>query len=92
MSFESSGEAQAEHIIETVPAGATLHIALDLEHCGDFFAHPPTRDEVDAILGPLLDRLKQHHGAPPVIYATSHARGPGCTGRQATVSRELAKT
>ncbi|MFE6994988.1 GH25 family lysozyme [Microbacterium sp. NPDC057659] len=73
VSFESSGEAQAAHIIETVPAGATLPIALDLEYYGDFFAHPPTRARVDAILGPLLMRLEEHYGSPPVIYATSQA-------------------
>ncbi|MFE6733852.1 GH25 family lysozyme [Microbacterium sp. NPDC057650] len=73
VSFESSGEAQAAHIIETVPGGATLPIALDLEYYGDFFAHPPTRAEVDAILGPLLERLEEHYGSPPVIYATSQA-------------------
>lgn len=73
VSFESSGEAQAAHVIETVPAGAALPIALDLEYYGDFFAHPPTRAQVDAILGPLLRLLEEHYGAPPVIYATSSA-------------------
>ncbi|MDR2998650.1 MAG: lysozyme [Microbacterium sp.] len=73
VSFESSGETQAEHIIDTVPAGATLPIALDLEYYGDFFAHPPTRAKVDAILVPLLDRLEEHYGVPPVIYATSQS-------------------
>ncbi|WP_245958696.1 GH25 family lysozyme [Microbacterium bovistercoris] len=73
VSFESSGEAQAAHIIETVPVGGTLPIALDLEYYGEFFAHPPTRAEVDAILGPLIQRLEEHYGAPPVIYATSQS-------------------
>lgn len=73
VSFESSGEAQAAHIIETVPKGATLPIALDLEYYGDFFAHPPTRTQVDAILEPLLRLLEEHYGSPPVIYATSSA-------------------
>jgi lysozyme len=73
VSFESSGEDQAAHIIDTVPDGATLPIALDLEFYGDFFAHPPAREQVDAILHPLLQRLEQHYGAPAVIYATPQA-------------------
>lgn len=73
VSFESSGEAQAAHVIDTVPEGATLPIALDLEFYGDFFEHPPTRERVTAILDPLLERLEQHYGAPPIIYATPQA-------------------
>lgn len=73
VSFESSGEAQAAHVIETVPAGGTLPIALDLEYYGEFFTHPPTRAEVDAILGPLIERLEEYYGSPPVIYATSQS-------------------
>lgn len=71
VSFESSGQKQAAHIIDTVPDGATLPIALDLEYYGDFFAHPPTRETVDSILKPLLAELQEHYGAPPVIYSTS---------------------
>ncbi|MFC0675781.1 GH25 family lysozyme [Brachybacterium hainanense] len=73
LSFESSGEAQARHVIETVPADATLPIAVDVEYYGDYFAHPPSRAEVDAILAPLLEELTAHYGAPPVIYATPAA-------------------
>jgi lysozyme len=73
VSFESSGEAQAAHVIDTVPDDATLPIALDLEFHGEFFAHPPTREQVDEILHPLLERLEEHYGAPPVIYATPQA-------------------
>ena len=73
VSFESSGDAQAAHVIDTVPGDATLPIALDLEFYGDFFDHPPTREQVTAILDPLLERLEQHYGAPPIIYATPQA-------------------
>jgi len=73
VSFDSSGEAQAAHIIDTVPDGATLPIALDLEYYGDYFQHPPARAQVDGVLVPLLEKLEEHYGAPPVIYATPEA-------------------
>ena len=73
MSFETPGARQAQHVIDTVPDGATLPIAVDVEFYGDFFQDPPSRADVDAILGPLLDRLEQHYGVPPVIYATPEA-------------------
>ncbi|GAA1737982.1 GH25 family lysozyme [Microbacterium paludicola] len=73
MSFESAGQSQAEHVIDTVPRGADLAIAVDVEFYGDFFADPPSRADVDAILRPLLERLQAHYGSPPVIYATPEA-------------------
>lgn len=83
MSFESSGERQAEHVISTVPAGADLPVAVDVEFYGDYFASPPSRAEVDAILGPLLERLEQHYGVAPVIYATPEAYGRYISGQYA---------
>jgi len=73
VSFDSSGETQAAHVIDTVPDGATLPIALDLEYYGEYFEHPPARERVDAVLMPLLEKLEEHYGAPPVIYATPEA-------------------
>ncbi|MBD3943852.1 lysozyme [Microbacterium sp. NEAU-LLC] len=83
VSFDSSGETQAAHVIETVPDGATLPIALDFEYYGDYFQHPPAREKVDAILVPLLEMLEEHYGAPPVIYATPEAYDRYLSGRYA---------
>lgn len=73
LSFESSGEDQARHIIETVPADGTLPLAVDVEYYGEHFADPPPREEVAAILDPLIRELTEHYGTPPVIYATPAA-------------------
>jgi lysozyme len=75
MSFESTGEAQAVHVIDTVPDDGTLPVAVDVEFYGQFFDDPPSRELVDGILGPLLDELEEHYGTPPVIYATPEAYG-----------------
>lgn len=73
MSFESSGEKQAAHVIDTVPDGATLPIVVDLEYYGEFFDAPPSRELVASILDPLLQKLEDHYGTPPMIYATPEA-------------------
>jgi len=83
MSFETPGATQAQHVIDTVPKGGGLPIAVDVEFYGGFFQNPPTRDEVDAILGPLLERLEQHYGSAPVIYATPEAYGRYISGAYA---------
>lgn len=83
MSFETPGGRQAQHVIDTVPADGTLPVAVDVEFYGDYFAHPPTRAEVDAILAPLLERLEDHYGVPPVIYATPEAYGRYISGSYA---------
>lgn len=81
VSFDSGGESQAAHVIDTVPDGATLPIALDLEYYGEYFEHPPPREQVDEILVPLLEKLEEHYGAPPVIYATPEAYDRYLSGR-----------
>lgn len=73
LSFESSGEEQARHIIETVPADGTLPLAVDVEYYGEYFAEPPSREAVASILDPLIDELTVHYGRPPVIYTTRAA-------------------
>ncbi|WP_345750255.1 GH25 family lysozyme [Microbacterium rhizophilus] len=73
LSFETPGLRQAEHVIDTVADDGSLPVAVDVEFYGDFFDAPPTRATVDAILAPLLQRLEEHYGVPPVIYATPDA-------------------
>ncbi|WP_051297856.1 GH25 family lysozyme [Brevibacterium album] len=74
MSFESPGETQAQNVIDTVPAEpGTLVPTVDLEFYGDHFDDPPTAEEVHGILDPLLSRLEEHYGAPPLLYLTREA-------------------
>lgn len=81
MSFESSGEEQAAHVIATVPEPGDLPVAIDVEFYGEFFDEPPSRAEVDRILAPLLERLTDHYGTAPVIYATPEAYDRYIAGR-----------
>lgn len=75
LSFESPGERQAAHVADTVPSAAgTLPLVVDLELYGGFLDAPPDRDDVRAILDPLLADLEEHYGAPPIIYTTQQMR------------------
>jgi len=70
-SFDSSGRAQADNFIRTVPLiRGMLPCAVDVEFYGDKAAHPPdvisTRREMRA----LLKALEEAYGRRPVIYAT----------------------
>jgi lysozyme len=72
LSFESPGETQADNVIATVPRErGTLGVAVDVEPYGEYVEHPPSRARVRAILDPLLVRLEEHYGRPPVLYVTS---------------------
>jgi len=71
LSFDSPGETQAANVIATVPRDGTLPIAVDVEFYADHFDSPPPREQVEAILTPLLDKLAAHYGTPPVLYATA---------------------
>lgn len=71
LSFESSGEAQADNIITTVPkTSGALPVVVDVEFYADFFSNHPSRERVRSILDPLLERLTEHYGVPPILYAT----------------------
>ena len=73
VSFETPGETQARNFIETVPKEKySLPPVVDLELYGKFETEEPTRDEVHAILDPLIAALEEEYGVPPVIYCTSY--------------------
>lgn len=73
-SYESAGAAQADNIIRTVPARADLlPVAVDVEFYGDFETNPAPVDDVRRELADLLERLTDHYGKPPIIYATGEA-------------------
>lgn len=70
-SFDSTGEAQAEHYIGTVPK--TEHMlppVVDLELYGSYRNAPPAKAETVARLDALLTALHDHYGVRPILYAT----------------------
>lgn len=73
-SFESSGTAQAEHIVQHVPKDPDLlPVAVDLEFYGQFWTSPVPVDDVRRELDVLLNRLKSHYRSRPVLYTTGEA-------------------
>ncbi|WP_402469685.1 GH25 family lysozyme [Isoptericola aurantiacus] len=75
LSFESSGQDQAAHLIEQVPdEPGTLPPVVDVEYYGEFADSPPSVDELRGILDPMLAALEDHYGAPPIIYTTQEVR------------------
>ena len=69
-SFESSGRAQAAHVLATVPDDEDLlPVAIDVESYGSFKARPPDAATVRTELSALVETLRTH-GTEPVIYAT----------------------
>lgn len=70
-SFDSPGNAQAEHFIQTVEIDKNmLPPVIDLEFYGDKERNPPKRAAVCAQLDILLKTLEMHYGKKPIIYAT----------------------
>ena len=69
-SYDSSGETQAENFINTVPKlDNLLPPVIDIEFYGDKDHNPPSRQQTESILRPLLETLEQHYGKKPIIYA-----------------------
>lgn len=70
-SYDSAGQTQAEHFIQTVaPYNDMLPPVVDLEFYGDKEKNPPKRDEVEAELQAMLDALEGHYKRKPILYAT----------------------
>lgn len=70
-SYDSPGETQAAHFIETVPAiDGMLPPVVDVEFYGDKEKNPPPAEEVRASLSAMLNALKKHYGMKPILYAT----------------------
>ncbi len=73
-SFDSLGEKQAEHFINTV--GNPINMlppVIDVEFYGDKESNPPSRESVQKELGVMLERLEAHYGKKPIIYTTKEA-------------------
>lgn len=73
-SFDSPGEGQLAHFIQTVPAEpGRLPPVVDFEFYGDKKVNPPEPETAAEQLKILLDGLEAHYGVQPVIYATEEA-------------------
>lgn len=70
-SYDSSGDAQADLFIQTVPiTPSMLPPVVDVEFYGDKEESPPARAEVSVQLQTMLDRLEAHYGQKPILYTT----------------------
>ena len=71
LSYDSPGETQADNFIATVPVtGGALPPVVDIEFYGAYLEQPPEKEQVQAILDPLLERLEAHYGVKPILYVT----------------------
>ncbi|MCI8474728.1 MAG: glycosyl hydrolase family 25 [Oscillospiraceae bacterium] len=70
-SYDSPGETQAKNFIDLVPlTPGMLPPVVDIEFYGDKLQNPPSQEEVEAILKPLLAGLEEYYGQKPILYAT----------------------
>lgn len=70
-SYDSPGATQADNFIKMVPVTlGALPPVVDIEFYGDKLQNLPKRQEVKAILDPLLARLEEHYGQKPILYVT----------------------
>ena len=69
-SFESPGETQAEHFIQTVGGDGTLIPVVDVEYYGNKRQNPPDAGAVRLELTHLLQILEAQYGCKPMIYST----------------------
>jgi len=70
-SYDSSGINQAQNYIAIVPKTADmLPPVIDIEFYGDKEKNLPQKDKVQKELNELLQKLQQHYGKKPIIYAT----------------------
>ncbi|MDR3643580.1 MAG: GH25 family lysozyme [Clostridia bacterium] len=71
-SFDSSGSAQANNFIGIVPKQSeSLPPVVDIEFYRDKTEKLPDREKTDEILNELLNKLDEHYGKKPIIYATT---------------------
>lgn len=70
-SFDSSGETQAAHFIETVePVENMLPPVVDVEYYGAYKENPPDREAVEQQLSIMLEALEETYGVKPILYVT----------------------
>lgn len=74
VSFETSGDTQADNFISLVPKQAnSLPPVLDLElYNEEVMANPPSKAEVHEILDAMIEKLEAYYGVKPIIYTSSN--------------------
>ena len=73
-SFESGGDTQADNYIANVEKfDGMLPPVVDVELYGDYRADPLPAEDVVPQLKTLLEKLEEHYGVKPIIYATGTA-------------------
>lgn len=71
-SFDSTGESQALHYINTVGSlYDKLPPVIDFEYYGDKAFNPPDQEKTRKQLKILLEALEEEYQKKPIIYATS---------------------
>ena len=71
LSYDSPGQTQADNFISAVPAtDGALPPVVDIEFYGEYLEDPPEKEQVRAVLDPLLERLEEHYGVKPILYVT----------------------
>ena len=69
-SYDSSGKSQAEHFMSVVPkTEKMLPPVIDIEFYGNNEKNPPNKETVQKELGDMVEKLKNHYGCYPIIYA-----------------------
>lgn len=70
-SYDSPGESQADNFIAVVPVTeGALPPVVDIEFYGRYLEEPAKAEVVEKLLPPLLERLEEHYGVKPILYAT----------------------
>ncbi|HBR32504.1 MAG TPA: glycoside hydrolase family 25 [Clostridiales bacterium] len=73
-SFESSGEKQAENFISVCAKTKNmLPPVVDIEYYGDYNGKSPDVNLVQSNLKELIEKLENHYGVKPIIYATQRS-------------------
>ena len=73
-SFDSNGDAQAQHFIGTVKSlRGKLPPVVDVEYYGDKENNPPSKKEVQGQLKVMFEELEEYYHVKPVIYTTYKA-------------------
>ncbi len=71
-SFESGGDTQAAHFIDTVPKTENmLPPVIDVEFYGGFSSESIDKEQISSELGKMINALYDHYGMHPIIYTAS---------------------
>ncbi len=74
LSYDSSGAGQAENFIKAVPKNKnSLPPVVDVEFYGEYFKNPADIEKAKPILDEFIEKLEEHYGKKPIIYATKRS-------------------